>query len=146
MKFIGWLATLCLCTTALGQTPDFGPNVSVFSPDTPMAAIQQDIDRVYAIEQHSEFGADRHAFLFLPGVYHVDVPIGFYTEVAGLGQTPDATRLVGNVHVDAAGRNNNATTTFWRAAENFAVTPEGGTMRWAVSQLRRCGVCISLGI
>lgn len=96
--------------------------------------MQQEIDRVYAAEQRSEFGTGRHAFLFLPGEYHVDVPIGFYTEVAGVGRTPDATHIIGNVHVDAAARNNNATTTFWRAAENFAATPEGGTMRWAVSQ------------
>ncbi|HEV2578951.1 MAG TPA: coagulation factor 5/8 type domain-containing protein [Acidobacteriaceae bacterium] len=134
MKLIVSFGILCLSGTALAQIPDFGPNVNVFSPDTPVSLMQQEIDKVYAIEQHSEFGSDRHAFLFLPGDYHVDIPIGFYTEVAGLGQTPDATHLIGNIHVDAAARNNNATTTFWRSAENFAVTPEGGTMRWAVSQ------------
>ena len=52
----------------------------------------------------------------------------------GLGASPDVTRLVGDVHVDAAGGNNNATTTFWRAAEGFSVTPAGGVMQWAVSQ------------
>jgi hypothetical protein len=38
------------------------------------------------------------------------------------------------VHADANLPNNNATTTFWRAAEGFSVTPTGGTMQWAVSQ------------
>jgi hypothetical protein len=123
-------------SSALAQTPDFGPNVAVFSPSTPTATIQAEIDRIYAIQQHNEFGAQRNAFLFLPGDYHLDIPIGFYTEVAGLGATPDATHMSGNVHVDAASRrnNNNATTTFWRSAENFSVTPTGGTMQWAVSQ------------
>ncbi|HTV09759.1 MAG TPA: coagulation factor 5/8 type domain-containing protein [Candidatus Aquilonibacter sp.] len=135
MRLIVFLAGLSVsAAAAFAQAPDFGPNVSIFSPNTPRATMQQEIDKVYAIEQHNEFGTERHAFLFLPGEYHVNVPIGFYTEVAGLGKTPDATHLIGDVHVDAAARNNNATTTFWRAAENFAVTPTGGTMRWAVSQ------------
>ena len=98
--------------------------------------MQAEIDRVYALQQHNEFGPERNAFLFLPGEYKLDMPIGFYTEVAGLGATPDATHISGNVHVDAASRrnNNNATTTFWRSAENFSVTPTSGTMQWAVSQ------------
>ena len=98
------------------------------------AVIQQQIDKVYAVQQHSEFGAARNALLFLPGEYHVDVPVGFYTEVLGLGVTPDAVHITGNVHSDASLPKNNATCTFWRAAEGFSVTPTGGTMRWAVSQ------------
>ena len=123
-----------LLSSALAQTPDFGPHVTVFSPSTPAATMQAEIDRVYAIQQHNEFGTQRNAFLFLPGDYHLDIPIGFYTEVAGLGATPDATHITGNVHVDASAKHNNATVTFWRAAENFSVTPTGGTMQWAVSQ------------
>lgn len=114
--------------------PDFGSNVFVFDPAMPSAQIQQQIDKVYAIEQHAEFGAERYAFLFLPGEYHVDVPVGFYTEVAGLGATPDVVHIIGNVHSDASLPHNNATCTFWRAVEGFSVTPAGGTMRWAVSQ------------
>ena len=85
-------------------------------------------------KQHSEFGSARYALLFLPGEYHVDVPVGFYTEVVGLGATPDAVHIAGNVHSDASLPHNNATCTFWRAAEGFSVTPTGGTMQWAVSQ------------
>ena len=123
-----------ILSPAFAQTPDLGPNVAVFSPSTPAATMQAEIDRVYTLQQHNEFGPQRNAFLFLPGDYHLDIPIGFYTEVAGLGATPDATHFTGNVHVDPASRNNNATTTFWRSAENFSVTPTGGTMQWAVSQ------------
>ncbi len=126
------LAPTPLC--AAPQAPDLGPNVFVFSPSMPAAAIQNQIDKVYAIQQHSEFGPARNAFLFLPGNYNVDVPIGFYTQVLGLGSNPDAVHITGNVHADASLPRNNATCTFWRAAENFSVTPSGGSMQWAVSQ------------
>jgi len=116
------------------SVPDFGPNALLFDPSMPSAAIQEQIDKVYAIQQHSEFGSARYALLFLPGEYHVDVPIGFYTEVIGLGATPDAVHIIGNVHSDASLPRNNATCTFWRAVEGFSVTPAGGTMQWAVSQ------------
>ena len=75
-------------------TPDFGPNVLVFNPGMPAAQIQQQIDKVYAAQEHSEFGLERNALLFLPGEYHIDIPVGFYTQVVGLGTIPDA------VHID----------------------------------------------
>jgi len=136
------LAIGTLAIQALGQkqekTPDFGPNVTVFNPAMPAAAIQEQIDKVYAVQQHSEFGPARNALLFLPGDYKVNVPVGFYTEVVGLGGSPDAVHITGNVHADASLAHNNATCTFWRAAEGFAVTPTGGAvtgvMQWAVSQ------------
>jgi hypothetical protein len=132
---IALLCTLALpLASATAQTPDLGPNVIIFSPTTPSATMQAKIDRVYAVQQHNEFGAQRNAFLFLPGDYHLDIPIGFYTEVAGLGSSPDDTHISGNVHADASLPHNNATCTFWRDVENFAVTPTGGTMQWAVSQ------------
>ena len=118
--------------------PDFGPNVLVFNSTMPAATIQAQIDAVYAVQQHNEFGSQRNAFLFLPGEYKVNVPIGFYTDVIGMGATPDAVHITGNVHADASLPHDNATCTFWRTAEGFAVTPTGGaadgTMQWAVSQ------------
>jgi len=134
---------LCMATVANAQRPpkattaakpDLGPNALVFEPSMPSAAIQEQIDKVYAIQQHSEFGTARYTLLFLPGEYHVDIPVGFYTQVIGLGATPDAVHIIGNVHSDASLPNNNATCTFWRSAEGFSVTPTGGTMQWAVSQ------------
>ena len=128
--------------TAAGQSkiikqpvhPDFGANVLFFDPSMSSADIQAQIDRVYAIQQHSEFGSARYALLFLPGEYRVDVPVGFYTQVIGLGASPDAVHIIGNVHSDASLPRNNATCTFWRGVEGFSVTPAGGTMQWAVSQ------------
>ena len=140
------LVSFAICHAAWGaakqarsdSAPDFGPNVMVFNPSMPAASIQQQIDKVYAVQQHNEFGPERNALLFLPGDYRVDVPVGFYTEVVGLGATPDQVHITGNVHADASLPRNNATCTFWRAAEGFAVTPTGGavagTMQWAVSQ------------
>jgi len=138
MKLAFSLALLAIAIAparaATPTTPDFGPNVLVFSPTTPAADIQTQIDKVYATQRRNEFGPERNAILFLPGDYRVDVPIGFYTQILGLGVAPDSVHITGNVHSDAASRNNNATTTFWRAAENFSVAPTGGTMQWAVSQ------------
>ncbi|HZC44027.1 MAG TPA: coagulation factor 5/8 type domain-containing protein [Acidobacteriaceae bacterium] len=119
---------------ARGTKPNFGPNVLVFSPTMSSTRIQQQIDKVYAVQRRNEFGPQRNALLFLPGKYHVDVPIGFYTEVMGLGASPDDVEIDGDLHSDASEDNNTATTTFWRAAEGIAVTPPGGSMRWAVSQ------------
>lgn len=113
--------------------PEFGPNVMVFSPSMTPEAIQAQIDKVYTVQQRNEFGPERNALLFLPGDYKVNVPIGFYTEVIGLGASPDDVRIAGDVRAEPV-RGNNATVTFWRTAEGFSVTPEGGTMRWAVSQ------------
>lgn len=149
---LGWLLGFFACLTGAGQllaapgsptAPDFGPNVIVFSPSMPAAEIQKQIDGVYAVEKHSEFGPERYALMFLPGRYEVNVPVGFYTQVLGLGASPDAVEIDGNVHADASLPHHNATCTFWRATENFSVVPTGGTMQWAVSQaapLRRMHV------
>ena len=119
---------------AAASVPDFGKNVLVFDAALPAAEIRAKIDAIYQEQRGSEFGPGRYAILLRPGEYKLNIPLGFYTEVAGLGATPDAVHVSGNVHADAALGNNNATTTFWRSAENLAVTPEGGTLQWAVSQ------------
>jgi hypothetical protein len=114
--------------------PDFGPNVLSFSPDSPSAAIQEAIDKVYGIQKDSQFGPARYALLFAPGEYKVNVPVGYYTQVLGLGASPDSVHIAGDVHSDATLPRNNATCVFWKSAEGFSVTPAGGTMQWAVSQ------------
>jgi len=129
---------LCECahsqSTSFKAPSPFGPNVFVYTAATPTTEMQSRIDGIYARQQHSEFSRERYAFLFLPGAYNLDIPIGFYTQVLGLGETPDSVHITGNVRVDAASRNDNATTTFWRSAEGFSVTPTVSPMRWAVSQ------------
>jgi hypothetical protein len=146
LSWVGLATGLLAALPALAAKtakPDFGPNVLIFDPSMPSQAIQKRIDEVYATLQHDEFSSQRKALLFLPGSYSVDVPVGFYTEIIGLGASPDATRIAGNMHADANHEHNNATTTFWRAAEGISIAPTGGTMQWAVSQavsLRRMHV------
>lgn len=116
-------------------TPDFGPNVTVFDPATPGATIQSRLDSIFASQEASEFGAARYAVLFEPGNYHVDARIGFYTQVSGLGLSPDDVVINGGMRADARWRKNgNATLNFWRDVENMSVVPAGGFDRWAVSQ------------
>lgn len=127
------------CAMVYAQTPaqppsGFGSNLLVFSPSMPMPTIQREINRIYATQQHSEFSPERYALMFLPGRYNLDVPVGFYTQIIGLGASPDDVRISGDVHADASGPHNNATTTFWRGIEGVSVVPTGGTMKWAVSQ------------
>ncbi|WP_314172817.1 coagulation factor 5/8 type domain-containing protein [Streptomyces winkii] len=119
---------------ASAADPDFGPNVSVFGPDTPAEEIQAKVDSVFKKQEKAQFDKARHAFLFKPGSYDVDVNVGFFTQVAGLGLTPGDVKVAGAVHAEADWFDGNATQNFWRSAEGISVTPKGGKDRWAVSQ------------
>ncbi|WP_286156935.1 coagulation factor 5/8 type domain-containing protein [Streptomyces sp. AA4] len=114
---------------------DLGPNVVVFDPSMPSASIQRKLDAIFAEQEKNQFGSQRYAVLFKPGTYFNDVNVGFYTQILGLGSTPDAVTINGAVHVEADWfPPNNATQNFWRGAENLSVNPVGGTDQWAVSQ------------
>jgi hypothetical protein len=112
--------------------PDFGPRVLIFDPAR--ADTQQRIQAVFKEQEQAQFGSGRYALLFKPGRYEVDVPVGFYTHVAGLGQLPGDVTISGHVWTDAAWMNHNATCNFWRAVENLSVRPPDGVNIWAVSQ------------
>lgn len=115
--------------------PDFGPNVILFDPAQPMAAMQARIDAIHAKQAHAQFGIDRHCFLFKPGAYALNVDVGYYTQALGLGASPDETAIAGPVRSIATTANNNVTLMFWRGAENLSATPSGtGPNVWAVSQ------------
>jgi hypothetical protein len=114
--------------------PDLGPNVSIFDPSMSASTIQNRLNQVFNQQQTNQFGSQRYALLFKPGTYNVDANVGFYTQVAGLGLTPDAVTINGAVHAEADWFQGNATQNFWRSAENLSVTPNGGSDRWAVSQ------------
>ena len=72
--------------------------------------------------------------------------MGFYTQVLGLGISPDDVAITGAVRCKARWMaNNNATCNFWRCVENLSVTPtqDSNINIWAVSQataLRRVHV------
>ena len=114
--------------------PDFGPNVTIFDPTTAAASIQSKLDSVFASQESSEFGEARFALLFKPGTYDVDAKVGFYTQLSGLGLSPDDVVINGGISADARWKKGNATLNFWRIVENMSVVPTGGFDRWAVSQ------------
>ena len=117
---------------AAANDPVFGPNVLIFDPSMDTASIQAQVNAVFDIEQYNQFGTPRHALLFKPGTYDIDVPVGFFTHVIGLGAFPDDVEI-SSVRSEAVLPNNNATQNFWRGVENFAVSQDA-VMRWGVSQ------------
>jgi hypothetical protein len=123
--------------------PDFGPNVLIFEPS--MTNIQSRLDAIFSQQERSQFGSNRYAYFFKPGSYNLDVQVGFYMQVLGLGKSPDDVAITGAVRSKAPWRGGNATINFWRAVENLSVTPtlDQHTNIWAVSQgtaLRRVHV------
>ncbi|WP_305784537.1 RICIN domain-containing protein [Symbioplanes lichenis] len=122
--------------TAAPESP-FGPNVTVFDPSMPAATIQAKLNQIFNAQVTNQFGTQRYAVLFKPGTYNVDANVGFFTQVAGLGLTPDQVTINGHVHAEAdwwPDGSQNATQNFWRSAEGLSVTPGDGLDRWAVSQ------------
>jgi len=114
-----------------------GPNVYVFDAGMTASGIQQTADDLFKKMEANQFGPERVALLFKPGAYHAAFNVGFYTQVAGLGLTPDDVQIDGGTNVPANWlRNANATCNFWRSFENYAVTPSAtlGIDQIAVSQ------------
>ncbi len=127
-------------TIPTSDNPDFGSNVHIFDPSTPNATVQASLDEAFNAQKDTnsaQFGTRRDAFFFKPGTYNnTYANVGFNTSVLGLGLSPDDTQINGAVTVDAfnASDAGNATQNFWRSVENLAITPTGGSDRWAVAQ------------
>ena len=118
-----------------GGTPAFGPNVYVFNTSMSTTTIQNDINAVYNTQQSNQFGTQRYELMFEPGTYNLSIPVGFYTEVVGLGQSPTQTVITGGgIYANAAWNDGNATENFWRGVENITLDPSSGSTEWAVSQ------------
>ncbi|MDX6434310.1 MAG: hypothetical protein QOE54_6676 [Streptosporangiaceae bacterium] len=136
---------------------DLGPNVLVFDPGMPQSDVQAAVDAVSQRQVDNEMGTQRYALLFKPGVYGsvahpLKFQVGYYTEVAGLGQSPTDVTINGSVDVFnrcLAANNCIALDNFWRSLSNLSINPTGGsgcrtnTEFWAVSQaapLRRVNI------
>ncbi|ULH18328.1 glycoside hydrolase family 55 protein (plasmid) [Deinococcus sp. KNUC1210] len=153
------------CSQVTSPTPekrDLGSNVKVFDPSMSTAEIQAAVDAVKAQQLDAEFGEGRYALFFKPGTYGTSekplfIDVGYYTEVVGLGRTPNDVVINGHVNVynrclgTEGGKPSNclALDNFWRAASNLTVKVAGGvdcqkdTNFWAVSQaapLRRMNI------
>ena len=139
-----------LPAAALAQTaapPSLGPNVILFDPSMPVDQIQAKVDAIASQQVGNQFGAERYALLFKPGVYGsgatpLNFKVGYYTEVAGLGASPDDVVINGSVDVYNQCDSNgcNALSNFWRSLSNLEInvtTPNAGCYTgefWAVSQ------------
>jgi hypothetical protein len=99
------------------------------------ASIQARADQIFAQQETAQFGTGRYVLAFKPGTYNgLNIQVGFYTSVVGLGQNPQDVRINGDITVDAGWFQGNATQNFWRSTENVSVYPVNGANRWAVSQ------------
>jgi len=118
--------------TAAPPANPFGPNVLIFDPSMPVAQIQGAVDAVYAQQVDAEMGTNRYALLFKPGVYGtatqpLQLKVGYYTEVAGLGASPTDVKINGKIEVynrclDAGGTSNcHALVNFWRSLSNLSI-------------------------
>ncbi len=157
-SFVSFLITTYSLFAAGGQpvNPVWGPNVSVYTSATPTGTIQAEANAIFNTHggqpDHGQFFNVGHAFLFAPGSYTgLNIQVGYYTSVLGMGATPDATEI--NSVNSPQGNNNpciGGLNSFWRSAENFQTTPAelwpnttDIGMTWAASQatpLRRLNI------
>jgi hypothetical protein len=114
------------------SNPDLGPNVLIVDPAMPDA--QRRIDAWFAQQERAHFTDRRYAVLLKPGAHRLDINVGFFTQVAGLGLQPGDVTVTGHVHAEADWAKGMALVNFWRAVENMTVRPPNGADRWAVSQ------------
>jgi hypothetical protein len=139
--------------------PDLGMNVTVFDPSMPVSEIQATLDATHAAQVDNEMGTARFAYLFKPGTYGtaetpLQIKVGYYTELAGLGASP--TDVVINGKVEVYNRclkptNCVALVNFWRTLSNLSINVNAAGQDgcratanfWAVSQaasMRRVAV------
>lgn len=127
------VAAIVACCSGEPNPPQWPANVHVFGPDDSASSINATVQAVYAEQRGDLYTSGRHALFFKPGVYGVDVPVGYYTTVHGLGAEPEDVSFVGEhgVHQAEPGRN---LIQFWRSAENLRNKPQSGQVLWSVSQ------------
>eukprot|EP01083_Nonionella_stella_P202536 739858_1 len=144
------LALLTLPITHIIATepnpPTWPSSVYVFNEGNDQT-VQATVDKIFAQNggtnppNNGQWSEARFALLFTPGTYHVNVNLGYYTSLSGLGKSPSDVKI-DNVIVQngATDYTIGALNNFWRSAENFATTPtmasnnQPATMGWAVSQ------------
>src|SRR5208282_5789440 len=83
---------------------NLGPNVYIFNPSMPLGDIQATVDSIATQQVSNQFGTQRYALLFEPGTYGssatpLNFQVGYYTTVAGLGQSPADVVINGSIDV-----------------------------------------------
>ena len=139
-----------------------GPNVIVFDPSMPVGEIQATVDAIHAQQVDAEMGTEPlRAAVQARRLRHADQPlqikVGYYTEVAGLGASPADVTINGKIEVynrcldDGGTSNCLALVNFWRTLSNLTININAAGQDgcrasanfWAVSQavsMRRVNV------
>src|SRR5450756_1750847 len=134
--------------------PDFGPNVVILDPSMSTSQIKTIVDGISTQQIPSQFGTGRYEILFKPGTYGADTPlnlrIGYYTDVAGLGALPTDVAIRGTIDAynQCFSDGCTALVNFWRSISNLTINVAGKSgcqvgEFWATSQatsLRRVNV------
>lgn len=119
------------------HTELFGDNTYIFSPEDDPAKVAKTLDDIYEKQETNQFEDERYAVYFMPGEYDASIKanVGFYTQVAGLGELPTDTKIES---LQCTARwlgddptNHNACCNFWRGVENLELKTN---TTWAVSQ------------
>jgi hypothetical protein len=129
------------------RQPNFGQNVYIFNPSMPLSQIQTTVDSIATQQVSNQFGNQRYALLFEPGTYGssttpLNFQVGYYTSVAGLGQSPNDVVINGSIDVynQCTGGSCIALVNFWRSLSNLTINVTNPTFGcytgefWAVSQ------------
>jgi len=143
-------ASLALVPFASATSPsqtDFGPNVVIFDPSMPTSQIQATVDSIASQQVSNQFGTQRYALLFKPGIYGsstnpLNFQVGYYTAVAGLGLSPNDVVINGSIDVynQCGASGCIALNSFWRSLSNLTINVTNPTFGchtgefWAVSQ------------
>jgi hypothetical protein len=128
----------------------------------PVSQIQAALDATHVAQVDNEMGTNRYAYLFKPGTYGtaeqpLQIKVGYYTEIAGLGASPTDVVINGKVEVynrclaDGGTSNCLALVNFWRTLSNLSLNINSAGQDgcrssanfWAVSQavsMRRLNV------
>lgn len=114
----------------------FGENVFVFTPEDDPEEVNAALHKLFVKQETAQFDDNRYAVMFTPGEYSedIDLQMGFYMDVMGLGMLPTDTTLQSfNCPATWLGdsNNHNATCNFWRGVSNLQVNDN---VMWAVSQ------------
>lgn len=142
------IAAALAVRSASSRRPNLGPNVYIFNPNMRQSEIQATVDAIANQQVSNQFGTQRFALLFEPGIYGsstnpLNFQVGYYTTVAGLGLSPNDVVINGSIYVrnQCFGPNNcTALVNFWRSLSNLTInvnTPNFGCYNgefWAVSQ------------
>ncbi len=146
-------ATGAAASASPSGPPNLGPNVTIFDPSMPVSQIQATLDARHAAQVDNEMGTNRYAYLFKPGTYGtpeqpLQIKVGYYTEIAGLGASPTDVVINGKIEVynrclDNGGTSNClALVNFWRTLSNLSLNINSAGQDgcrasanfWAVSQ------------